>query len=128
MDEDDVFHRAFDSQFFADNKIRNPRTVAKAIVDLHRVSHDPNTIPEEVRLAWLQLYDVAGIALLGEMLSTGAWREFAPDVDDPRDSLLSNAVWTNGDKTVTARLVYIQDRPQDLRFTIDDAHPPEQFS
>jgi hypothetical protein len=118
---DDVFNRAFDSKFFSSHDIRNPRSVAKALCDLHYASHSDKAFPEEVRLAWLALYDVAGRELLGKLMETGAWREFVPEVSGPSDSLLSNVVWTNGDKSVTARLVYTYDEPRDIRFTIDAA-------
>jgi hypothetical protein len=124
----DIFNRVFDSEFFATQAIRNPRSVAKALCDIHNASHSDKAFPEEVRLAWQALYDVAGRELTGTFLSNFDWRQYVPDVSDDRDSHLAITLWTNGEKSVRVRLVYIQDHPQDLRFTIEDAASEDIFS
>lgn len=122
---DDLFNRVFDSEFFSTTPIRNARAVAKAICDLHTATHSDSAFAEEVRLAWLALYDVAGPVITGRFLATGAWREYCPEVDSPTDSQVQETLWTDGERSVVVHLVFTHDEPRDLRFAIEDAATQE---
>jgi hypothetical protein len=123
--DDEVFCQAFDSEFFTDyvDLIRCPRALARAIRNLSYACNNSPGNAYEVRLAWLGFYDIAGPALTGKFIASGAWRDFCPDIDSEEigDTESIATLWTNGDKAVICRLQFYRDAPVDLVFLVEEA-------
>jgi hypothetical protein len=116
---DDVRERAYDSEFFVENadQIRDARLLANAIADMECATH--NGTPHEVRLAWLQFYDIAGPVLTGKFIASGAWQDYCPEIDDETDTDSRATLWTDGEKRVVSTLRFTHDTPCDMTFTVE---------
>lgn len=114
-----VADRAFDSQFFVDNAdlIRSPRLLAKALADMDYATRNGHA--DEVRLAWLQFYDLAGPVLTGRFISSGAWRDYCPEIDDDSDTESRATLWTDGVRRLVCQLLFVQEIPHDMRFDLE---------
>jgi hypothetical protein len=117
--DDDVYQLAFDSQFFVDHaeQIRNPTSLARAIRDMDYATR--NGTAHEVRLAWLQFYDLAGPILTGQFIASGAWRDYCPEIDDDTDTDSRATLWTDGSQRVVSQLRFITEVPCDMTFTVE---------
>jgi len=116
---DDIRERAYDSEFFVEHadKIRDARLLANAIADMDHATH--NGTAHEVRLAWLQFYDIAGPVLTGQFIASGAWEDYCPEIDDDTDTDSRATLWTDGEKRVVATLKFTHDTPCDMTFTVE---------
>ena len=117
--DDDIYQRAFDSEFFADNAdaFFIPKSVARAMCDLHTASNGQSA--EEVRLAWLQLYDLLGPIRMGKFIESHCWLDFVPEIDFSNDGESFATLWTDGVRYVRSYVVFTQDVPCDIRFVIE---------
>lgn len=116
---DSVRDRAFDSEFFAEyaDQIKNARSLAGALADMDYAAR--NGTSHEVRLAWLQFYDLAGPILTGKFIASGAWRDYCPEIDDDTDTDSRATLWTDGSQRVVAQLRFVQELPCDMTFTVE---------
>ncbi len=98
--------------------------LAKALADMDHAAHYGNA--HEVRLAWLQLYDIAGPILTGKFIASGAWQDYCPKIDEPTDTASRATLWSDGRNKVIAHVVFVQDVPCDIRLTVEAAKAPRK--
>lgn len=93
----------------------NPQALVSSVADIHRLSKQEPADTAEIAKAWNRFGGAVGPTLLGKIMASNEWRQFVPAVSGHGDDWCN--VWSDGRRSVVARVVFDGDLPINVRFT-----------
>jgi hypothetical protein len=94
-----------------------PKMLVDAVRDIHRLSKSDDPAPAEIAKAWNTFGGAVGPTLIGQIMASNEWRQFVPAVSGFGDDWCN--VWSDGTRSVVARVVYDGKLPINVRFGLE---------
>jgi hypothetical protein len=95
----------------------DPVKLVSTVSDIHKMSKAESPDPAEIAQAWNNFGGAVGPTMLGQIMASNEWRQFVPAVSGHGDDWCN--VWSNGSRSVVARVVYDGDRAINVRFAVE---------
>ena len=95
----------------------DPQGLVDSVRAVHLLSKADTPDPDEIAAAWSQFGGAVGPTLIGKIMASNEWRRFVPAVDGHGSDWCN--VWSDGTRSVVARVVYDGKLPINVRFGVE---------